>query len=584
MATVEPKTHPVRIHPSTAPPPSCPGSPSSHLNNPHFPFVPVYPSSQRPVTWRKWYIERRWQLLFPFYRRIDLPGLRGFALIELIVIALYTVINVTLSVTAVVQMTFTSDPDTLVDLGNLVAIYGTVNVLLLLFPVTRSSVLNLLLGISFERAVFYHKWLARVAILQLGLHGAAVYASQYDLQDTFYYASHPGTISLLLGLMLVVCSLRPFRRRLHRWFLRLHLVLFLSFVLVGFVHNSLVCIVLVSLVLYAWDWVLRLLMWRRPTRVLDITPLPGGVTRLRFQMPAGAFRYHGGQFCWVCIPLVSPWEWHPFSLSSSPHHEVLMLHIKTLGQWTERLEELAKRTDVEWKDVKMYVEGPYGSISLPLDRYTNVLMVAGGIGITPLGSIYNDLLRVHYLGTRTLQRMRLIWSVRDLKLISSLYTDVRQADKRHYDPINHHKQLSSPSFFSTRQSLETLDDSASAAAPPASPGHYHRHLQSNTVVPLANKLHCAFYVTAQATGSLQSTQGNKWEEHVHGGRPDLVQSFQQMAQAMAEDEQQGEEAVVKRCAVLACGPAEMISQVQRLCCRHSTPLVKFDLHQETFLW
>ena len=262
----------------------------------------------------------RWQLLFPLYHRLDIGGLRGFAVIELLVIAAYAVINAALTASAVALLCQTADPDELVSLGNLLALYGTVNVLLLLFPITRNSGVLQALGTSFERAVYYHPFMAVTAMLQLGLHGAAVYASQYELNDLWYYASHPGTLSFVAGVLLVLCSLRPFRRRLHAWFLRVHLLLFAAFLLIGFVHNSLVCIVLLSLVLYAWDWLLRVTMWRRPTRVLDVTALSGGVTRVRFQMQAGSFKYHGGQFCFVCIPLVSPWEWHPFSLSSSPHH------------------------------------------------------------------------------------------------------------------------------------------------------------------------------------------------------------------------------------------------------------------------
>ena len=564
---------------------------SSHTTNPHSPYVPIYPTTPPPTTWRSWYIHHRWQLLFPLYHRLNLPFLRGFAVIELLAISLYALINTALSASAVVQMALTSDPTTLVDLGNLLALYGTVNVLLLLFPVTRSSVWNLVLGISFERAVWYHKWLARVAVLQLGLHGAAVYASQYDEGDTWLYLTHYGTISFLVGVLIVLCSLRPLRRRLHQWFLRLHLLLFLAFIVVGLLHNGVVAMVLVSLVMYAWDWMLRVVMWRRPVQVLDVTALPGGVTRVRFQMQAGSFKYHGGQFCFICIPLVSPWEWHPFSLSSSPHHSVLMLHIKSLGAWTRRLEALAQRPGVDLRGIPMYVEGPYGSMSLPLHRYTNVLMVAGGIGITPLGSVYNELLREHYLGARTLQRMRLIWSVRDPALIESLYTDVRAADKAPHNLPSMHARVLSPSFFSTRGSLMSLDASIDIATlPPPTPCPSQPQYKHNTVVPLASKVSSAFHVTAASPGSPRQGSGNKWEEWVREGRPELLDSFRQMVQAITAGdglgvgEGAGQEVGVKRCAVLACGPEEMIRQVQLLCCGHSTAQVKFDLHEETFQW
>ena len=541
---------------------------------------------------------------------LDIAGLRGFAIIELLIIAAYVIINTAITVSAVVQITQTADPDELVALGNLLANYGTVNVLLLLLPITRSSIVNLFLGISFERAIFYHTWLAPVAVAQLGLHGAAVYASQYELNDLWYYATHPGTLSFLAGVLLVLCAARPFRRRLHAWFLRVHLILFAAFILIGFVHNSLVCIVLSSLVLYAWDWVLRISMWRRPTQVLDVTALPGGVTRVRFQMQAGAFKYHGGQFCFVCIPLVSPWEWHPFSLSSSPHHPVIMMHIKTMGPWTRRLEELARQSELDMRTMSMYIEGPYGEVSLPLERYSSVLMVAGGIGITPLGSLYNELLRDHYLGTRTMRHMRLVWTVRDPKLIASLYTDVREADRAHHTLPSIAPPPTSPSFFSTRGSLATLDErvvggggASGGSMPPRSPTQSQQRYKRNAVVPLADSVSCAFHVTAanayddtETDALLHSNSprqramkrysSNKWEEWVQQGRPQLAESFRLMHHAIAPggsvvgvQQSEGE-----RCAVLACGPAALISEVRQLCCAQSTSRLHFDLHEETFEW
>ena len=523
---------------------------------------------------------------FPSIAASTSPASTALPSLNCFLIAVYAVVNSALTAASLVQLALTADPDTLVTLGNQLAVYGTVNVLLVLFPVTRNSVWNLVLGVSFERAIWYHKWLARVAVLQLGLHGAAVYASQYDLDDTFYYLTHYGTLSFFTGVLMVVFSLRPFRRRLHRWFLRVHIILFLAFVVIGLLHNSLVFMILVSLVLYVWDWVLRLTMWRRPTQVLDITALPGGVTRVRFQMQAGAFKYYGGQFCFVCIPVISPWEWHPFSLSSSPHHPVLMLHIKTLGQWTQRLEDLATRPNVDVRSVALYVEGPYGSLSLPLERYTQVLMVAGGIGITPLGSLYNALLHEHYLGVCELQHMRLVWSVRDPTLIDSLYGDMRSIDQAEHSQIGVHQRVASPSFFSSRDSFVRMDGLIDSHQP---------RYKSSVVAPLASRVCSEFYATAgnvvspvnpsrTAGKKAVVTRAKMWEECTQEGRPELEHSFQAMQRAMTAQVQSSTAGEVQRCAVLTCGPEQMIDQVRQICCRHSTPQMKFDLHEETFRW
>lgn len=67
--------------------------------------------------------------------------------------------------------------------------------------------------------------------------------------------------------------------------------------------------------------------------------LPGDVVRISF--PKERFSYMGGQYVFICIPKVTAWEWHPFSLSSSPDDDTVLLHVRVLGNWTRSLYKLA---------------------------------------------------------------------------------------------------------------------------------------------------------------------------------------------------------------------------------------------------
>ena len=554
------------------------------------------------------FTRRRWSLLFPAYRRLDLPGFHGFAVVELVFIGLYSVINLALVVASIAQMASSgsSNVDQLESSANNLGTYGTINVLLLLFPITRSSVWQYVLGISFERAIFYHKWLARVAVVELGIHGAGIYAASwygyqqstlwrdaYDGGVTGTWAS--GSISWFIGVAIVAFSLYPFRRLMHEWFLRLHIVLFVAFLVFGFIHQGTVALVAVALVLYAFDWVLRISMWRRPVQVLSLTAMPGGVTRVTFQMPN--FTYQAGQWCMVCIPAVTPFEWHPFSFSSSPHHSVMTLHVKTVGRWTRRLEELA-RTGGDPSHLKMHVEGPYGVLSVPLERYQHVVAVAGGIGVTPLGSIYNELVHEHYVGARTLSHLSLVWAVRDPQLIASLYDDPRKADAEEEEERSAHAP---PTFFfspSTLAQRDALIDSTSMT--PRKTTRLHP-----PIPPLASRVRNAFHITrvdgtAPSSAEYQGVEGG-WGEWLQEGRPQLVATFAEMKGIMEAEVRgggvgggqsavgdaaagQGGGLVGQRCAVLACGPRMMIEEVRKLCIRQSTADVHFDLHEEEFAW
>ena len=529
--------------------------------------------------------------MFPAYRRVDVMGFRGFAVVELVFIGLYCLINAAVIVALCAEMGVdgSGNVNGLESAANSMGIIGTLNVLVLLFPITRNSVWQYIMGISFDRAVWYHKWIARVAIIELGIHGAGIYAAswygynqstlRYDAYDggvTGTWAS--GSISFFIGVAIVLFSLNPFRRWIHEWFLRVHVLLFLGFIVFGFIHEGTVVLVVVALVLYAFDWILRFTMWRRPVQVLDISVLPGGVTRITFQMKG--LTYQAGQWAMICIPAVTPWEFHPMSFSSSPHHSTMTFHIKTVGRWTRRLEELA-RSGRDMKQVKMHLEGPYGSISLPLDRYRHVMLCAGGIGVTPLGSVYNSLVHEHYEGTRVLHHLAMVWAVRDPLLISSLYDDPMKADMEEAEASQ-----PQPTFFFNPKTLAHHDALVDTAT--FTPRRTTR-LQESTIQPLAGRVKNAFHVTkveGSAEVGKKSTEAVEWGEWMKEGRPELMATFAEMNAAMHAEmkERGGAENGVVRCAVLACGPHSMIREVRKATLRQSSANVKFDLHEEEFSW
>ena len=147
--------------------------------------------------------------------------------------------------------------------------------------------------------------------------------------------------------------------------------------------------------------------------------------------PYGPLSHAAGQYVFVNIPLVSQLAWHPFTISSAPGEPCTHHHIKALGsgadQWTERLllvvrglaldaqaqahahaqdrdrererdkdrnRSTAAALSIEAllrgatkRRLTINIDGPYG---IPLDPspYRCVLLVAGGIGITPLYATY----------------------------------------------------------------------------------------------------------------------------------------------------------------------------------------------------
>ena len=92
----------------------------------------------------------------------------------------------------------------------------------------------------------------------------------------------------------------------------------------------------------------------------------------------------GQYFLWRFAAGGGWWRAHPFSLSAAPNGRHLRLTIKDLGDWSGALQRLRPGTAV-------FAEGPYGIFTGAVRRREKVLLLAGGIGITPLRALLEEL-------------------------------------------------------------------------------------------------------------------------------------------------------------------------------------------------
>ncbi|KAK9275112.1 hypothetical protein L1049_022371 [Liquidambar formosana] len=143
-------------------------------------------------------------------------------------------------------------------------------------------------------------------------------------------------------------------------------------------------------------------------KILKVSVLPGNVFSLIMSRPQG-FKYRSGQYIFLQCPTISPFEWHPFSITSAPGDDYLSVHIRIVGDWTREL----KRVFTEINDSptmidrakfgrprqmderglpRLFVDGPYGAPAQDYRNYDVLLLVGLGIGATPFISILRDLL------------------------------------------------------------------------------------------------------------------------------------------------------------------------------------------------
>jgi len=96
-----------------------------------------------------------------------------------------------------------------------------------------------------------------------------------------------------------------------------------------------------------------------------------------------------GQYVFLNFPTISLTEWHPYSISSGPDERIVEVHIKALGDHTRSLVAQARERGSLW----VRSDGPYGNHRINFRRFHVLLLVGGGIGITPIMGFIKDIYR-----------------------------------------------------------------------------------------------------------------------------------------------------------------------------------------------
>ncbi len=152
-------------------------------------------------------------------------------------------------------------------------------------------------------------------------------------------------------------------------------------------------LVLVVLGVLAYRWVWRPVFGARSKYVVrEIRPETDTVSTLVLaphrdprQLSCATSGFAPGQFAWLRVsPSIGAQE-HPFSIASGAHlQEHREFTIRHNGDFTHALRRL-RPGDPVWLD------GPHGSFSVDLHHSTGLVMIAGGVGITPMMSMLRTL-------------------------------------------------------------------------------------------------------------------------------------------------------------------------------------------------
>ncbi len=231
--------------------------------------------------------------------------------------------------------------------------------------------------------------------------GGGVVAEFLALNETWEVLI--ATVGTVLMTMVAVTSIRAVRRRLsyETWY-GLHLYAYIGIAL-AFLHQVTVGADFIGDSVAVWFWIglyvitFGLLIWYRllaPIRVSARHRLRVGAVVQEAQNVVSIYLIgrdldqlpvHAGQFFHVrFLRRAGWWRPHPFSISAAPNGEYLRVTIKDLGDDSHRMMAMPVGTPV-------FIEGPYGAFTPDVVRRPHVVMLAGGVGVTPLRSIFEAL-------------------------------------------------------------------------------------------------------------------------------------------------------------------------------------------------
>ncbi|KAL0380314.1 UNVERIFIED_CONTAM: Respiratory burst oxidaseprotein C [Sesamum angustifolium] len=145
----------------------------------------------------------------------------------------------------------------------------------------------------------------------------------------------------------------------------------------------------IPVLLYAGERLIRAFRSSiKPVKILKVAVYPGNVLALHMSKPQG-FKYKSGQYIFVNCAAVSPFEWHPFSITSAPMDDYVCQPPATGKSGLLRADCLQEESNPNFP--RVLIDGPYGAPTQDYKDYEVVLLVGLGIGATPMISVVKDI-------------------------------------------------------------------------------------------------------------------------------------------------------------------------------------------------
>jgi predicted ferric reductase len=320
-------------------------------------------------------------------------------------------LTIAMQVTTMTYSDISSPYGLITSFSRMCALVGTYFAVLGIFLIARIPFVER--GVGHDRLVTWHRKLAPYSLFLISFHvffivfGFAgqdqipLYQELWNMLTKFYWmwAALGGFILMILA---GVTSYKKARAKMsyETWWI-IHIYTYAA-VALSFMHQVLNGSMFVGHPLNRWFWTAlyvvmgaSVMYWRiglplvrsmRHNIKVDRVVIegPGVVSVIMRGRKLHMLAAQGGQFfSWRFLTQGHLLVAHPYSLSAAPTEHYVRITVKDLGDHSRSLALLRPGT-------RVFVEGPYGAFTAERASSPHVVLVGGGVGITPIRAIIEE--------------------------------------------------------------------------------------------------------------------------------------------------------------------------------------------------
>lgn len=362
----------------------------------------------------------------------------------------------------------------------------------------KNNIIGFLIGSSYERLSWLHRWTARILFLTVTIHMGFWFRSW----ARYKYIPHKlrqdlitqrGFAAWCILLWIVLSSFAPIRKWNYEFFVIQHLVTLAGFTAAVYLH--------VQPEVKVWVWIsIGIALFDRITRSLFILynnmsvfhlktnrnsfwackavfePLGTGMTRITISNPPR--KWEAGQHVILSCHSIAPLQSHPFTIASLPQDGKMEFLVKSKSggsrqflRHAEKQQVIPLTSDRAHKTCMstVYIEGPYGNLR-PLRQFDSVILIAGSSGGTFTVPLMRDIVyswkandqrhvpasRLPAASGAATRRIRFIWVIKSKEQLGWFATQLASVaeDVDQLNGSGHEFQVDMSIYVTCNESLE----------------------------------------------------------------------------------------------------------------------------------